>query len=72
MSGLVICYFCQGQRWVRVVGTLRPCEECGGTGELHCCEGLQAQPEPEDFAQTSGTEGVPPSTLARALSFPGS
>ena len=24
---------------------LIPCEECGGSGSVHCCEGLQAQPE---------------------------
>ncbi len=24
-----------------------PCPECGGTGHLHCCEGLREQPETE-------------------------
>jgi hypothetical protein len=23
-----------------------PCFECGGTGIIHCCEGLREQPEP--------------------------
>jgi hypothetical protein len=23
-----------------------PCPGCGGAGVVHCCEGLQAQPEP--------------------------
>ena len=23
-----------------------PCGECGGSGEIHCCDGLQEQPEP--------------------------
>jgi hypothetical protein len=41
----MICPFCQGQRLVRVQGKPQPCEECGGKGEIHCCEGLQAQPE---------------------------
>jgi hypothetical protein len=22
-----------------------PCEDCGGSGRTHCCEGEQAQPE---------------------------
>jgi hypothetical protein len=22
-----------------------PCDECGGSGVAHCCEGLRAQPE---------------------------
>lgn len=24
-----------------------PCLECGGTGIIHCCDGLKEQPEPE-------------------------
>lgn len=44
----MICYFCQGQRYVIVGGARQPCAECGGTGALHCCEGLQAQPESAD------------------------
>jgi len=24
---------------------LIPCEECGGTGKSHCCDGLKEQPE---------------------------
>jgi hypothetical protein len=27
-------------------GQVWPCPECGGTGVEHCCDGLQAQPEP--------------------------
>ena len=23
----------------------KPCEECGGTGKSHCCDGLKEQPE---------------------------
>jgi hypothetical protein len=26
------------------------CPECGGCGIVHCCEGMQEQPEPEDRA----------------------
>lgn len=25
-----------------------PCEECGGTGKSHCCDGLKEQPEGEE------------------------
>jgi hypothetical protein len=24
-----------------------PCLECGGLGQIHCCDGLHEQPEPE-------------------------
>jgi hypothetical protein len=41
----MICQFCQGQRLIQVRGRVQPCEECGGKGEIHCCEGLQTQPE---------------------------
>lgn len=41
----MICQFCHGQRLIRVRGGVQPCEECGGKGEIHCCEGLQSQPE---------------------------
>ena len=27
-----------------------PCPECGGAGEIHCCEGLQVQPGGTDEA----------------------
>ena len=31
------------------------CEECGGTGKSHCCDGLKEQPEPDtsDIAEAS-------------------
>ena len=25
----------------------RPCDDCGGYGQVHCCDGEQAQPERE-------------------------
>ncbi|OWK44472.1 hypothetical protein FRUB_02404 [Fimbriiglobus ruber] len=24
-----------------------PCPECGAMGEVHCCDGLQSQPDPD-------------------------
>jgi AraC family transcriptional regulator, regulatory protein of adaptative response / methylated-DNA-[protein]-cysteine methyltransferase len=41
----MICDHCHGRHLVLREGRARPCEECGGLGVLHCCEGLPAQPE---------------------------
>jgi hypothetical protein len=41
----VLCEYCHGKGTVLADGGPQPCAECGGTGLLHCCEGLQAQPE---------------------------
>lgn len=43
----MICEQCHGTRLVVTAEAVRPCEECGGLGVVHCCEGLQAQPEPQ-------------------------
>lgn len=44
------CQFCdglgtRGKGWYE--RDMEPCPECGGTGHLHCCEGLREQPETE-------------------------
>ena len=39
----MICTFCDGKGWPKAAK--HPCEECGGTGFLHCCEGLIETPE---------------------------
>jgi len=41
----MICPECFGRRLASATGVVLPCPECGGTGTVHCCEGLQAQPE---------------------------
>jgi hypothetical protein len=41
----VLCEYCHGKGTVLAEGRPQPCAECGGTGVVHCCEGLQAQPE---------------------------
>jgi hypothetical protein len=41
----VLCEHCHGKGVVLLGGAPYPCPECGGLGLLHCCEGLQAQPE---------------------------
>jgi hypothetical protein len=44
----MLCDHCHGKGVVRREGGPEPCAECGGRGVLHCCEGLQAQPEGPD------------------------
>jgi len=46
----MVCYSCHGQHWVVRGGQMTPCPECGGLGEIHCCEGLVAQQDPANFA----------------------
>ncbi len=41
----MVCHQCHGQHWVIRAGQMCPCPECGGLGEIHCCEGLVAQRE---------------------------
>ena len=41
----MLCHQCHGQHWVIRAGQMCPCPECGGLGEIHCCEGLVAQGE---------------------------
>ncbi len=46
----MLCHRCHRQHWVVRGGQITPCPECGGMGEIHCCEGLVAQPEVAAFA----------------------
>ena len=48
----MICPICDGKGLIVIRGQVQPCEDCGGQGRIHCCEGLQAQPEPQ-VAQAS-------------------
>lgn len=41
----MLCPLCYGKRLLIVNGQVLPCPECQGQGEMHCCEGLQEQPE---------------------------
>src|SRR5436305_10806888 len=41
----MICEACHGQRVVKRGGRLQPCEACGGSGVVHCCDGLSEQPD---------------------------
>lgn len=49
----MICPTCKGERKQRVQVPINnggtayldaPCDDCGGTGIAHCCDGLQEQP----------------------------
>lgn len=42
----MLCPRCYGTRFVLVHGQRVPCPECGGMGEVHCCDGLTEQPDP--------------------------
>jgi hypothetical protein len=48
----MLCDYCHGTRLIQTAGMIQPCPECGGHGSLHCCDGLQAQPEPDSAAAT--------------------
>ena len=41
----MLCSCCHGRHFVIQGGQVAPCPECGGMGEIHCCDGLTAQPE---------------------------
>ena len=41
----MICEACHGQRLVKRGGRMQPCEACGGSGVVHCCDGLSEQPD---------------------------
>jgi DnaJ-class molecular chaperone len=52
----MICEKCQGtgiiytrifEGWIPFDTVAVPCDECGASGIVHCCEGEQAQPESE-------------------------
>jgi len=61
---VMVCHACHGQHWVLRGGQMTPCPECGGLGEIHCCEGLVAQPDAADFAFP-----IPPPSVEDALSL---
>jgi RecJ-like exonuclease len=37
----MLCPRCHGRHVVDTPEGARPCPECGGLGEVHCCDGLQ-------------------------------
>jgi hypothetical protein len=65
----VLCPHCHGKHIIILDGHARPCAECGGLGAVHCCEGLQAQPEPPAQPdQPTATPDGRPAAVIRARS----
>ena len=62
----MLCDYCHGKRLVVAYGRVQPCTECGGLGVLHCCEGLQAQPETPAVAPTGHSFSPPEARSRRA------
>jgi hypothetical protein len=42
----MLCPRCHGTHFVLTNGLRLPCPECGGVGEINCCDGLMEQPDP--------------------------
>ena len=59
----MVCVHCHGTG--RQPAAQVPCEECGGSGIVHCCEGLCEQPTRAEPAEAGDLErrdprGPPP------------
>jgi hypothetical protein len=52
----MLCPRCHGTHVIVVNGQRRPCPDCQGMGEIHCCDGLQEQPDPEQVCGIRGQE----------------
>jgi len=39
----MLCGRCHGQHFIFFAGQTFPCPECGGVGEVNCCDGLMVQ-----------------------------
>jgi hypothetical protein len=57
----MLCRHCHGRHVVIVQGRMQPCSQCEGLGEIHCCDGLQEQPDPmlntsEPYPSSDGEE----------------
>lgn len=50
----MVCDICQGRHYLLVGGQYLLCPRCGGFGEIHCCEGEQAQPYLEPMPPEKG------------------
>lgn len=61
----MLCPVCHGTHVTVVAGRRVPCPECGGLGEIHCCDGLQEQIDPPTATgdrKPEDGESAPPGT----------
>jgi hypothetical protein len=64
----MLCDHCYGKYRVRQDSSIPFCPECGGSGILHCCDGLVAQPEDSGHAPAAPCRSDPAdSELVAAL-----
>lgn len=56
----MLCPLCHGHRLFSYQGQLLPCPECEGHGEIHCCDGLQEQPDESELrkGEQEGSNGA--------------
>lgn len=48
----MLCPTCHGHHWLVTPTGSEPCTECGGMGEIHCCDGLCLQPDDRESVVT--------------------
>jgi hypothetical protein len=65
----MLCRTCHGHHWIIYQNQMQPCPECGGIGEVHCCDGLTAQREvcdlPPPAVHNPRSERESPARVAR-------
>ena len=66
----MLCSSCHGQHFVIRGGQMVPCMECGGVGEIHCCDGLTAQPDdPPDACPDRPPQDTPTCYYRPAVAY---
>ena len=67
----MLCSRCYGRRMIFLEGVPRPCPECGGFGDVHCCDGLQetANSSPDQSVQSVCDERSTPLNPRPGTSF---
>lgn len=56
----MLCPRCHGTHLILENRQPIPCPECQGMGEIHCCDGLQEQPESCPTLPAPGGRPSPP------------
>jgi len=65
----MLCPNCHGRHLITSMRGVRPCPECGGAGEIHCCEGMQSQAGEIDgaFADSFPSLAYEPEPASQAI-----